>query len=184
MNLRKHITLVFFLLLFLLLLFLLLIILRSCGGREMRPEKALKNFVEEIEIGNLAEYSLTIYYLSPYAFTLYPISVDDLINRNHEYKILIDGEELEKKIDLFVQMDKGALIPVEQESRINARIHYVFSNTNAQKAFNVSMWGEDESIFINGFEMKENPIFYDIIMPFLNEDIMTEFGMYLLGKDN
>ncbi|WP_290369609.1 hypothetical protein [Pseudoneobacillus rhizosphaerae] len=42
------------------------------------------------------------------------------------------------------------------------------------------MWGEDNSIFVNGNEINGNEIFYDIVMPFLPTDVVKEFETILM----
>lgn len=39
-----------------------------------------------------------------------------------------------------------------------------------KKIFDVAMWGCDGGILVNGVEVKDNSVFYDVIMPFLPED--------------
>lgn len=162
-----------------LILIFALTIFVSCGGNNMRPEKELKNFTKEIENGNLANLGLTIFYLSPSTLTLYPLSVDDLINSSNVHKVVINGSRLDENIELLKQINNDALVPVQQKSRINARIYYVFENNKERKIFDVAMWGETDSIFVNGCEVKENDIFYDVIMPFLPEDAVKELETYL-----
>ena len=152
------------------------------GRNDMHPEKALKRFSTEIKNENLVRLNLTIYYLSPHILTLYPYSVDDLTNRSYEYKIDIDGSRLEEHIDLFKKINSEALIPVEHKSRINARICFVIKNNKGQKILEVAMWGDDESIFVNGVEIIENELFYTVVLQFLPEDIMSELEAHLTGK--
>ncbi len=160
-----------------LLILLLITISTSCGGGDMRAEQALKYFSKQIEQGNLRDLRLRVYYVPPYIFTLYPRSVDDLI-RSQDY-IVIDGTRLEEHIDLLKQMSNAALIPVEHETRIDARIYYVFETKKGKKILDVAMWGDDNSIYVNGLEVKENTIFYDVLMPFLPEDEAKELKEYV-----
>jgi hypothetical protein len=81
--------------------------------------------------------------------------------------------------DLLKQLSNAALIPVEPESRINARLYYVFETKKGKKILDVAMWGNDSSIYVNGLEVKENINFYDVLMPFLPEDKAKEFKEYL-----
>jgi hypothetical protein len=36
----------------------------------------------------------------------------------------------------------------------------------------ISMWGDNYSIYVNGFEVKSNDIYYEIAIPFLPENIV------------
>ena len=141
------------------------------GNNNMSPEKALNDFSKLVENGKTGDLSLTIYYLSPSTLTLLPVSVDMLINGYHDTKIVINGSTLKEQADLFKQLNSDALIPVKYESRIDARFYYVFKTKINRKIFDVAMWGHDYSIYVNGLEVKSNDIFYDIVMPFLSDDL-------------
>lgn len=156
-------------------------ILTGCGGNDMRPEKALKNFSKQIEQGNLNDIHLTVYYLSPFILTRTPLSIDDLVNHNAVQKFVVDGSTLKEHTDLLSQISNDVVIPVEQKSHINTRLYFVFETTKDKKIFDVSMWGDDNSIFINGLEVKENKLFYDVVSPFLPEDAVKELNNYIAG---
>ena len=180
MNIKKRVILEL-----LVLLLLVVTVFVGCGGNTMRPEKALNSFSKLIEKENLDDIRLTIYYLSPFILTPAPLSVDDLVydlldgsaeesdGEEMGYKIVVSADKLEEHINLLRQISNATLKPVEQKSRINARINYVFENKKGRKIFDVAMWGRNDSIFINGLEVEGNPIFYDILMPFLPEEEAT-----------
>ena len=188
MNTKKNIFLVFPI-----LILLSVIILSNCGRDNMQSEKASLNFSEIIEYGNLNDFSLTIYYMSPFKLTRFPLSVDDLVygitavnepprekndkNGLYEQKFVINGRRLEEYVDLLIQLSNTQLIPAEKESYLNARIYYVFETEKEGKIFDVAMWGgENNSIFVNGLEVEGKDVFYDIIMPFLSEDAAEELN--------
>jgi hypothetical protein len=163
-----------------LLILLSVIILTGCGGTDMRPEKALKYFFKQIEQGNLNDISLTIYYMDPNIFTLYPYDIDDVIMAN-QYKIVIDGTQLEEHIDLLKQMGNTALIPIEPDSHKNVRIYYLFENKKGKKIFDVAMWGFSQRMYVNGLQVEENAIFYDVLLLFLPDDLAEELEKYILN---
>ncbi len=157
----------------------------------MRAEAALKNFSKQIERGNLDNLRLIIYYMNPNILTGIPVSVEALINSEGDdrvQKFVIDGNSLEEHIGLLKQVGNITLIPVKEESYINARIYYVFETNKGKKIFDVTMWGwgmgegDEEYIYINGFAFKENDIFYDLIIPFLPEDEAYIVEGYKQGK--
>ena len=138
------------------------------GMSHMRPERALNNFLRQIEDGNVYDVKLTIYF-SP-IMSHFPFSLRELRNRDDTLKYVVDGEQLAEHIDLFNQIRYMDLTPVERKSRVDARIYYIFENKNGRKIFDVVMWGgtnDNDSMFINGREFYYNPIFYEIISPFL-----------------
>jgi len=142
------------------------IIYRKCGQN-------LINFSEIAENDNWDELSLTIYYLSPGTLTLFPIGAELLADAWHEQRIVVYGNDLREHADLLLQLDTVKLIPVAEESRINARIYYVFE-TKGGRAFRVAMWGAGQSLFVNGREVEEHSLLYDVLIPFLPEGIFLD----------
>lgn len=159
------------------MLLLIVPFLSRYGGDDRR---SLDTFSKLIENGKLNDLSLTIYYMEPSACTNYPLSVEDLIKYN-DGKIVVEGSSLEEHVNLLKQIKNDVIIPVESKSYIDARIYYVFETKRHRKIFDVSMWGVDNSIFVNGLEVKANRVFYYVIMPFLPEDIVKEMEPYLFN---
>ena len=151
-----------------LLVLLSLIILTGCGGNDMRTEKSLTR-LSQIEQDNIRDISLTIYYMDPNIFTLFPYDVDDVIGA-HEYKLVINGARLKGHIDLLKQMGNADLIPVEPDDFMDVRIYYVFENKKGENIFDVAMWGDLTNLYVNGIEVEENDIFYDVLLLFLPDD--------------
>lgn len=178
MDAKKHIVVGF-------LVFLLFVstILTSCERDNMYSKKPSLNFSELIGNENIEDISLTIYYMSPYILTGIPLSVDNLINSSSTKKIVINGSDLEEHIDLFKQISNDDLIPVKKKSSyLDVRLYYVIESKKSGKLFDVAMWGgdgDDNSIFVNGFEVKGNDIFYDVIIPFLPKDAAKEWAIFV-----
>ncbi len=72
----------------------------------MYPSKPMLNISEQIDNENISNISLTIYYLSPYALMFYPESSVEGLTQ-HSEKIVINGSDLEQKIDLFKQINNS-----------------------------------------------------------------------------
>lgn len=153
----------------------MLMIFTSCNEKNMIPEEALKKFIEEIEKDKLFNMRLTIYYMSPKILTGIPLSVEDLINGDFMSKYIISGSKLKEYDELLKQVSNIKLIPVEKNSKIDARIYYVFEDSKGKKIFDVAMWGDSDSNYVNGCEFEGENVFYDILLPFLPEDEAKEF---------
>ncbi len=156
---------------FFILLLIAVIILIISGGNDMSTKKLSKI----IKRGNLDDLNLTIYYMDPSILSYFPQNVDNLISFSYEHKIIIDGSKLEEQIDLLNEMCTVNLMPVEHKSRLDARLYYVFATKSNRKIFDVAIWGKNKSMFVNGIEIYENDIFYDVIKPFLPEDVLRLF---------
>lgn len=146
------------------------------GGNYIRANKAINSFSKYIETKKIENLSLTIYYSSPAIFSQFPISVDSLISVYEHQKIFVPGNILIQHIDLLKRIESVTLIPVIKKSDLNARIYYVFETEEEGRLLDVAMWGNyRDSIFVNGFEVNANDIFYDAIIPFLPEDAIRSF---------
>ena len=170
MKINKRMTLIIVSILALLVIGIIIIV---NGVNNMSPEKALNNFVKQIEEGNFDDISLTIYYshiFTPLAIT----SVKDLINHSSTQKFVFDGNQLAEHIDLLKTISNVELIPTKNISYTDARIHYVFEK-KGRKIFDVTIGGlyeyEDGAyeaiIFVNGKKFKNDEILDKIMEPFL-----------------
>ena len=158
------------------LVFLLLfasILFVSCRENTKSPEKALDNFSQQISEGKTNGMSLTIYYKNPEILTPYPLDVCELIRLN-DFKIVVKDKELKNYINVLSQINSKVIIPVETDEKmsyVEARIYYIFKDRFGRKMFDVVMWSGQGNIFVNGIEVEECRLFYDVIIPFLPEDI-------------
>lgn len=145
-------------------------------------KKTSLDISELIENESINDISLTIYHLSLQSLMFFPVvSVEDLINRSSDEKIVINGSDLEEHIDLFKQIDNDILIPVKKKSSdLDLRVYYVLENKENGKLFDVAMWGDENSIFVNEIEVEGNNVFYDVIIPFLPEDEAKELEDFIL----
>ena len=159
------------------ILLLAIAMLSACGKRAMRPQKAVAQFAELVERGELGDLSLSIYYPGAYTLTPYPWSVDDIVQALSGDEIVITGSSLEEHRNVFGRLNADAVVQVERESYMDARLYYVFRK-GSRNILEVTMWGQNRSIFVNGLEIKENAVFYDIVIPFLPQEAVEELQEY------
>lgn len=153
----------------------------SSGCMNKQASNPMEEFSEYIELlkqGASNELSLTIYSLSPYIFTQWPIRERELINKEYEYKVTVNGWRLEENIDLLSKLASTTLKTIEQESYVYARLYYVFENKNRRKILSVCMWGGSNVILVNGRMVEEKDIFYEVVIPFLPVDAAEEWEKY------
>jgi hypothetical protein len=58
------------------------------------------------------------------------------------------------------------------------RLYYVLESSINGKLLDVAMWGRRGGIVFNGVEVENHYIFYDIVLPFLPEDMAERFGRF------
>jgi len=123
------------------------------------------NFAELSERGNINELTLTIYYLPRNVLTPFALTVEELTTIEYFDTVRTVVSDLGAYMDILRQLDTIVLIPVEREHQLMALLHYEF-NFRGQK-FTVTGWGQGDSLIVNGVEVEEHYIFYEVILPFL-----------------
>ena len=178
MRIKKIIILVFIILI-LIAVTILVIWIGNYLRQKNELNESLNEFSKIIETGNLDDLTLTIY-SGAFVDTPRPSRIDDLLKRCNP--IVVDGNTLKEHINLLNQLSNMNLVPDwRKTSCLDARIYYVFETKEHGKILYVAMWGHGNNytnILVNGIEVKEKNIFYDIIIPFLREDkakILEEF---------
>ena len=71
----------------------------------IRVEQTINNFIQMVEKGDLSDIRLTIYYMSPITLVRFPLSVDALINRLFDIKIVVNGYELEMHSNTLLNLE-------------------------------------------------------------------------------
>jgi len=170
MNIRKCIALI-------LAATLIVSALGGCGGMGASQKRALDRFSKEISKGRIDDISLTIYYTGPENWYVIPPDADELIRRSESDKIVVSGTELKEHIDILSQINGELLVPVKGESYVNAVLHYVFKDKHGKRLFDVTIW-DLNGILVNGLKVEAKDIFFDIVLPFLPEDMAKRFEKY------
>ena len=137
------------------------------------------SFSELIKKGDISDLTLTIYYVSPYILYRAPLSVEDLMGTSRDDRIVVNGHNLEEYANLLNQLSDAWVVPVEEQTYLDVRLYYVFENRREGKMFDVATRGEGSGVFVNGIEVQSNDIFYDVIMPFLPEEVAKEWTLFL-----
>lgn len=118
---------------------------------------------------------LKIYYISHYTLFRYPLSTEKLISSAIAEVIVVENDELQKHAELLGLLFESTLIPVEDKSYENVRLCYVFEVPEEGAILTVaSNLGNSKTCFINGLEVQYDVAFYDVIRPFLTEEITNE----------
>lgn len=159
-----------------LLAFLLTTILTGCSSSSALQE-AMKDYSKIVEGDPPEDICLTIYYLDPNLFTRIPLSKDALTTYPGVEIITVKSEELASHWELLKELNPSILHPVEEKSNINARLYYVFEVGDSDKILEVVISNIHGSAFVNGIEVKDNPIFYELIVHFLTEEGRTTLGI-------
>ena len=145
-------------------------VLSSCNRSDINTSMPPLNFLGH---KNAEDLTLTIYYKSLTALTPFSLDADELVNWADTHRIVISGSQLQHHIALLNQLSNTTVVPVGTETFLDARIYYLFETMQEGKIFEVAMWGDNHNLFVNGVEVEENDIFYDIIIPFLPKEVVV-----------
>lgn len=132
-------------------------------------EEAMRDYTEIVEGILPKDLRLTIYYLDPSILTRVPVSADGLLTFPGVETIIVESKELKDHMVLLRELDASILQPVEEPSYINARLYYAFEVGDSEKILDVVISGIHGSVFVNGIEVEDNPVFYELILSFLTE---------------
>ena len=140
----------------------------------MMLEDAMKDY-ESAVAGELPEdFRLTITFMNPIMDTRAPVRVEDL--KNYPCRtIVVDAQKLDAYAEMLRKLDASMLKPVAEPSYVNARLYCIFEVGEAERVLDfVTNADIGCSFFVNGVEVAYNPVFYELILPFLTEeDIKT-----------
>ena len=144
---------------------------------EKRPVNTLEDYEKVLRDGVPEDMRLTIYYMDPTILTRLPVrTLEDLLSYPQTKTIQADALKLVAHRDLLKELDASCLQPITEESGTEPiigylRLVYVLERENGKKLVEVKASDliNGNSIIVNGLEVENNPIFYELIDPFLNE---------------
>lgn len=156
---------------------LLTAIMTGCKNQSAPLQEALNDYSKMVGGDLLEDLSLTIYYIDPELLTRIPVSTEDLMTFRGVKIIVVESEKLENHLEQLRKLDASMLQPVQEESYINARLYYVFEAGDSDKILEVVISEIHGSVFVNGVEVEDNPVFYDLILPFLEDEDREILGI-------
>ena len=124
----------------------------------------LDDYSKAIENGVPADMSLTLYNMGPYDETDIAVRKAYLIKTP---KTVIDSVELSSRIDQLKKIDSSVLREPQITPYKDLRIYYYIETETAGIVLDVEMNGIGGSIFVNGMEVDYDPVFFDLVSPYL-----------------
>ncbi|MGM9601727.1 MAG: hypothetical protein ACI3W5_09160 [Faecousia sp.] len=152
------------------------VISKDRNSENMQREDILLSYTKALEEGVPDGLSLTIYYMDPTILTRKPVSVGELLTFHDVKKIQISYDELVSHYELLTKLDTSKLEPAVVKTGINARLYYVLETKDAGPILEVVVTGLHDSVFVNGFEVKGNVVFFELIAPFVDEHFINMWG--------
>lgn len=146
---------------------LLVMLLLGCTNPSTQIQDSLRDYSRIITEDFPEDLCLTIYYLDPSILTRRPLSVEDLMSFPETQKIVIEAEELSTNIESFKKLNASMLKPAKEKVYVDARLYYVLDAGENNKVLDVVISQTDSGVIMNGIEVEYNPIFHELVAPFL-----------------
>ena len=167
-------TKIFILIIVLVILFVTVVL--SCFNPRIQIYLSLMEYSQITKTDIPKDLHLTIYYIDPTILTRYPLSVNDLVSWDGVRIIDVSYDQLANHSDSLKKLDASILRPSKVEDYLNARLYYVFETDHGQ-LLDVAISHIGGHVYVNGIEVENNPVFYDIIVPFMSEDDLQILGI-------
>ena len=168
------------------LLFMLIILLvpslTGCSSPSAQFRNTFSVYLDVISKDIPEDMQLTIYYIDPLILTRRALSTDDLVNHPAK-KIVVESEELSTQIALLSKLEPSSLEPVKEETYLDARLYYVVETETHGKILEVAISEiGGRNVFVNGIEVEDNSVFYEVITPFLSEEDIAILSRTFSGE--
>ena len=132
----------------------------------------LDDFSNAIADGVPSDMRMTLYNISPFVEYDPAIRKADIIRTD---KTIIDSTQLSSRIDYLKKIDSSVLQKAKttrtEDSWIyykDLRIYYYIETEADGIVLDVEISGKGGTIFVNGVAVKYNPVFFDLVEPYLD----------------
>ncbi|MBR4057436.1 MAG: hypothetical protein IKK00_04775 [Oscillospiraceae bacterium] len=144
---------------------------------------ALRAYEAAFDDGAPDDLKLTIYYISPAIVTRAPIYTLEQLrgaNDDHATQIHVGAEELAAHAEQFRKLDADDLCPETVYSAASGRggrilgflrMVYILEREDGEILLKIYACNlvRDESVIVNGIKVKNDPVFYELIDPYLTD---------------
>ena len=137
---------------------------------EVSLKDALKDYSQIVEGDMPEDARLTIYYISPDILTCVSVTPEQLKTFDCVTVITAGAEELKPYWENMKKLNASNLHAVEEKTYVNARLYYVLEMGESLQLLDVVVNSTIHGgVFVNGVEVENHPVIYEIISPFLSE---------------
>lgn len=144
---------------------------------DSRPNQALDDlshllddYLKAMENGVPSDMSLTLYNITPHIAYNVPVRKADIMQTS---EIVLDSTELSSRIDYLNKIDYSILDEPEITFYEDLRIYYYIETESDGIVLEVGMYGTDGTIFVNGVEVEYDPVFFELVEPYLDAYTMN-----------
>lgn len=125
----------------------------------------IDDYLKAIENGVPSDMRLTLYNITPHIAYNAPVRKADIMETS---EIVLDSTELSSRIDYLNKIDYSILHESKIKFDEDLRIYYYIETEADGKVLEVGMYGTDGTVFVNGMQLKNDPVFYELVEPYLD----------------
>ncbi len=130
----------------------------------------LVDFSNTIADGVPSDMCLTLYIRAPYMGCLGPVRKAELIKTD---KYVINSTELSSRIDQLNQVASVALEEPPKSQYKDLEVYYYIETEADGIVLDVEISRKGGTIFVNGMEVKYDPVFFELVEPYLDAYTMN-----------
>ncbi len=161
------------------ILLILVFLLPGCSNPQPSQDTdelshLLDDFSESIANGIPSDMSLTIYHAKPSLSTDIPLDEDGLISWGSNMedpriagKVVLDSTQLSSQIDQLKNISSSSLRKPLISRHKDLRLYYYIGTETDGKVLEVGMYSTGGTMYVNGVEVKYDPVFFDLVSPYL-----------------
>lgn len=125
----------------------------------------IDDYLKVMENGVPSDMRLTLYNITPHIAYNVPVRKADIMKTD---ETVLDSTELASRIDYLNKIDYSVLAKPEITFYEDLRIYYYIETESDGIVLEVGMYGTDGTIFVNGVEVEYDPIFFELVEPYLD----------------
>lgn len=151
-----------------------ILICLSCP--RMRLQLSMISYTLAVSREKMDNVSLTIWYRNPLILFNRPLSVEKLKEFSETSRVYVDIEELGNQTAVLRELKPSAFELANEIPYVNATLHYEL-HWGKVKVLDVTVNQINSNAFVNGVEVKHDPVLYELIIPYLSEEDRTILGL-------
>lgn len=157
--------------------FVALFFLNSCQYHDPVKQKLVRDLRNLAEIEDFEDMTVSIYWIESYVLNRYPWSKNDLIERADNV-IILQGDEIKGKLEWFKDISEKDIELLEEDQKPDTRFYVLIESAEKGKFFELLMFGDSFSCFVNGHLIQWNDKIINALIPLLDEKAFSDLELY------
>jgi len=151
--------------------------LSACQYQDPIKQKLVHDLRNLAEIEDFEDMTVSIYWLESYVLNRYPWSKNDLIERADNV-IILQGDEIKGKLEWFKDIIEKDIELLEEDQKPDTRFYVLIESAEKGKLFELLMFGDSFSYFVNGHLIQWNDKIINALIPLLDEKAFSDLELY------